>query len=160
MNRPALATAVILGAALATAGCSSGPASSASAPAPSTSASSQSGAQSYGSMLDLYSAVLGTGTACSDVASDASTTAKSEATCTLGSGGSLVLQTWRDSASRDAGVAAEGTALAAQNVPYCVLEGVGGTGLWSVSARGDAAVCADIAHKLGGTVAKSSGASR
>ena len=106
-------------------------------------------------MLDLYSAVLGTGTSCSDVTIQPTTTARSEASCDLGSGHHLVLQTWRTGASRDAGVSAAEKALAGQHVPYCVLEGVGATGLWSVQASGDSGVCADIAHRLGGHVTSS-----
>lgn len=155
MNRPALATAVLLSAALATAGCSGG------GQAPSGSAASASsapaGTQPYASMLDLYSAVLSSGTTCSDVTIEPTTTAKAEASCDLGGGKTLVLQTWRDGASRDAGVKTAVTALAAKNTPYSVLEGVGATGLWSITASGDSNVATQISHKLGGKVTSSTG---
>jgi hypothetical protein len=160
MNRPALATAVLLGAALVTAGCGSTQASSTSAATATSSsaasAPSAAGTQSYASMLDLYSAVLGTGTTCSDVTIQPSTSAKAQAGCDLGSGRSLVLQTWRDSASRDAGVQVTATTLAAHHGPYCVLDGVGDKGLWSVGASGDSKVCTVISHRLGGRVTTSS----
>lgn len=152
MNRPVLATAVLLSAALATAGCGGGQAASGSA---ASSSSAPAGTQAYPSMLDLYSAVIGTGTTCSDVAIQPATTAKSQAGCDLGGGRSLVLQTWRDSASRTRGAQSTATTLAARTVPYCVLQGRGDTGLWSVSATGDATVCSDIARRLGGTVTRS-----
>jgi hypothetical protein len=107
-------------------------------------------------MLDLYSAVLASGTTCSDVTIQPATTAKAQATCDLGGGRTLVLQTWRDGASRDAGVKAAAASLAAKNTPYSVLEGVGSTGLWSVTAGGDANVATAISHRLGGTVTSSS----
>lgn len=152
MKRPALATALLISAALATAGCSGGQAASGSgAPA----ASSAAGAQSYASMVDLYTAVLGTGTTCAGLTMEPSTTARSEAGCDLAGGGRLVLQSWRDGADRDAGVSAAKTALAARQAPYCVLEGVGTTGLWSVEASGNAKVCSDIAHRLGGRLTTS-----
>ena len=160
MKRPALATAVLLSAALATAGCSGGPASSATASAGTSSwsaSSSAAGTQSYGSLLDLYSAVLGSGTTCSQVTIQPATTAKAQATCDLGSGRSLLLQTWRNSAGRDTGVQADEAALAEQDGAYCVLDGAGATGLWSVAARGDSAVCNRIAHALGGRVSSSTG---
>jgi hypothetical protein len=150
MNRPALASAVLLGAALVTAGCGGGQASS-----PSAAPSSPAGTQSYSTMLDLYSAVLGTGTTCSDVSIEPATAAKAQASCDLGGGKSLLLQTWRNGAARDSGVHAVESTLAERHAPYCVLAGIGDTGLWSVAARGDAAVCTDISHKLGGTVTSS-----
>lgn len=159
MNRPALATAVLLSAALATAGCGGGSASSSSAVAtPAASSSASTGTQSYASMLDLYSAVIGTGTTCSDVAIQPATTATSQSSCDLGGGRSLVLQTWRDSASRTRGVQTAVTTLGAGTAPSCVLQGVGDKGLWSVSATGDATVCDTLAHGLGGTVTKSAAA--
>jgi hypothetical protein len=151
MNRPALATALLLGVALGTAACG-GQATSGSA---ATASSSPAGTQSYSSMLDLYSAVLSSGTTCSDVTIQPATTAKAQATCDLGGGKTLVLQTWRDSASRDAGVKAEEASFAAKNTPYSALAGVGSTGLWSVTAGGDSNVATAISHKLGGTVTSS-----
>jgi hypothetical protein len=107
-------------------------------------------------MLDLYSAVLSSGTACSEVTIQPATTAKAQATCDLGGGKTLVLQTWRDSADRDAGVTAAAASLAAKNTPYSVLEGVGSTGLWSLTAGGDSTVATAVSHRLGGTVTSSS----
>jgi hypothetical protein len=153
MNRPALATAVLLSAALATAGCSGGGQASSSSAA----SASPAGTQSYASMLDLYSAVLSSGTTCSDVTIQPATTAKAQATCDLGGGKSLLLQTWRTSTDRDNGVQAVESSLAEGNTPHCVLAGTGEKGLWSVAARGDSTVCTAISHKLGGHATSSTG---
>jgi hypothetical protein len=155
MKRPALATAVLLGAALATAACSGSNSGNDQASSASAAASSQAGTQSYASMLDLYTAVLGSGTHCSNVTIQPTTTAKAQASCDLGTGRSLLLQTWQNAASRDTGVQTVQTALAARKAPYCVVAGTGTTGLWSVAGRGDSGVCATVAHRLGGKIASS-----
>src|SRR5690242_8469384 len=100
VNRPALASAVLLSAALVTAGCGAGTSAS------SASSSSPHGTPSYGSTLDLAAAVNGGSTQCSGLAMAPTTVAKAEATCDLDGGKQLVLQLWRDGASRDAGVSA------------------------------------------------------
>lgn len=147
MNRPVLASAVLLSAALITAGCggatSAGSASSSSAP---------HGTQSYASMIDLAAAVDGGATQCSDATMVPTTAAKAQATCDLESGQQLVLQLWRDAAGRDAGVTALTESRAAQG--YCVVSGIGDRALWSVDASADPAACSDIAARLGGRVHK------
>lgn len=150
VNRPALASVVLLSAALVTAGCGGGSSSSAGSTASSSSAAD--GTQSYASMLDLAAAVNGGSTQCSGTAMVPTTVAKSQATCDVDGGKQLVLQLWRDAASRDAGVTALTASRAAQG--YCVVSGKGDQGLWSVDASTDAAACSDIATRLGGQVKK------
>lgn len=164
MNRPVLATAVLLSAALATAGCGGGSSSTAASSSASTSgaagaSSPGNGTQSYASMLDLGSAVVGGTTHCSNLTIQPTTVAKAQATCDLAGGKHLVLQLWRDAASRDAGVAAVTADRAGRHLGYCVVAGTGQKALWSVDASDDQTVCADIAGRLGGHVTKAAAGS-
>lgn len=148
MNRPVLATAVLLSAALATAGCADGAAVSGAA-----------GAQSYATMVDFYSAVASGNTHCSDATMQPTTVARARISCDLGGGEQLVLQLWRDSASRDQGIDQLTTTRAQAHVAYCVIKGIGDTALWSVDASDNAGVCADISRRLGGQVYRAGGES-
>lgn len=157
MNRPVLATAVLLSAALATAGCGGGTSSTASSS--SGAGSSADGTQAYSSILDLDAAVVGGTTHCSGLAMQPTTVAKAQATCDLAGGKQLVLQLWRDAASRDAGVAAVTADHTSRHLASCVVAGTGAKALWSVDASADQTVCTDIAARLGGRVHKAAATS-
>jgi hypothetical protein len=156
MNRPALATAVILTAALATAGCGNGQASAGSTGSTGSAGSSRPGTQAYGSLVDLYSTALG-GTQCSHMAPSPTTLAKTQAVCDLGSGQQLVLQLWRDSAGRDNGIAQLTADMAHRHLAYCFVTGVGDKALWSVDASENTDICTEVSHRLGGEVVKADG---
>ena len=154
MNRTLLTSAVLLTAALSTAACGSG-----QQPSGAAASSSADGTQSYASILGLDAAVAA-GTHCSGLATQPTTLAKSQATCDLPSGSTLVLQVWRDAVGRDAGVQQQTTALAAKHAAYCFVAGRGAKALWSVDASADPGACTTIATKTGGRVVKANGSSK
>jgi hypothetical protein len=153
VKRSTPAAVVLLSAALATAGCGGGSPSSATA-----ASSPARGTQSYATVIDLDAAVDGGRTQCTGLTMQPTTTAKAQAACTVGSGRQLVLQLWRDGASRDAGVTALTTGRTQQGLGYCVVSGAGPSALWSVDASADPASCTDVAGRLGGRVRQAAAA--